>query len=84
VSRRNTSRGVATAAGLCHVGGMSKAKRIPEFTEHVVIRMAPELRQAIETAAEQDRRPVSHLIRNVLSDWIEGRSADGDRAGRAA
>ncbi len=38
--------------------------------------MGPELRAAIEAAAEQERRPVSNLIRNVLADWLAAHSSD--------
>jgi hypothetical protein len=45
-------------------------------TEHVVIRMEPELRAAIEAAAEQERRPISNLVRCVLADWLEQRAGE--------
>jgi predicted HicB family RNase H-like nuclease len=48
-------------------------------TEQLNVRVEPELRAALETAAEADRRPIASLVRNVLSDWIEGRS-QGERA----
>ena len=46
-------------------------------SEHVTLRLEPELREAIEAAAEADRRPVSNLVRNILSDWVDGRSQAG-------
>jgi hypothetical protein len=49
-------------------------------TEHVVIRMEPELREAIEAAAEEERRPVSNWVRNALADQLKAREADGRAA----
>ena len=43
--------------------------------EQIVVRMEPELRKRIKIAAEQDRRPVGNLVRNVLRDWLDSRSA---------
>jgi hypothetical protein len=45
-------------------------------SEHLTLRVPSELRDALQQAAEQDRRPVGSLVRNVLSDWIEHRAAD--------
>ena len=43
--------------------------------EQIVVRMEPELRKRIKIAAEQDHRPVGNLVRNVLRDWLDSRSA---------
>jgi predicted transcriptional regulator len=42
-------------------------------TSHVSIRVEDELREALEVAAEQDRRPMASLIRCVLADWVASR-----------
>jgi predicted HicB family RNase H-like nuclease len=44
-------------------------------TEQLNVRVEPELRAALETAAERDRRPMASLVRNVLADWVEQRTA---------
>jgi hypothetical protein len=48
--------------------------------ERIDLRVDRELRERIELAAAADRRPVSNLIRNILSDWIDGRQST-ERAG---
>jgi hypothetical protein len=65
-----------------------RPKRPPIVTEHIALRMEPALREALERAAAQERRPLSHLMRNVLSDFVRqmdrsrSRSqAVGERAG---
>jgi hypothetical protein len=39
--------------------------------DQLTIRLDPATRERLETAAEQDRRPVSNLARIVLIDWLE-------------
>jgi len=39
--------------------------------DQLSIRVDPGIRLRLVAAAEQDRRPISHLVRNVLSDWLE-------------
>jgi hypothetical protein len=51
--------------------------------EAIALRVEPELRIAIETAAEQERRPMSSLIRCILEDWVRARPSIGQNA-RAA
>jgi hypothetical protein len=46
----------------------------------VSARVDPEVLEALAAAAKADRRPVSNLIRNVLADWVEARSAGEQRA----
>jgi hypothetical protein len=41
--------------------------------EQIVVRVEPDLREAIAAAAERDRRPVANLVRNILSDWLDSR-----------
>jgi len=43
------------------------------MTKQVSIRVDAELREEIERAGAEDRRPVSNLVRNVLSDWATKR-----------
>jgi len=49
--------------------------------EAIALRVEPELRDAIETAADQERRPMSSLIRCILEDWVRARPAGGTNAG---
>jgi uncharacterized protein (DUF1778 family) len=49
----------------------------------IATRVEPELFAAIERAAEQERRTVSNLVRNVISDWAAARAA-GDQSRQAA
>jgi hypothetical protein len=44
------------------------------LSDQVVVRLPTDLREAILVAAEEDRRSSSSLIRNVLADWLKGRS----------
>jgi hypothetical protein len=61
---------------------MKRTKKPPRVTEHVGLRMEPELRSALEAAAAQQRRPLAHLLRNVLSDFVrDNHSQSGSRAG---
>jgi hypothetical protein len=39
-------------------------------TDRLSFRIDPTTRQQLEAAAEQDRRPMSNLVRNVLADWL--------------
>jgi hypothetical protein len=53
--------------------------------EHITLRVERELRERIELAAAADRRPVSNLVRNILSDWIDSRSSEqGEFHGRSS
>jgi predicted transcriptional regulator len=45
----------------------------------VSVRLNTELRTAVERAAEEERRTVSNLVRNVLADWAKGRETQADR-----
>jgi hypothetical protein len=44
-------------------------------TEHVTLRMDAAMRAAIAAEAERERRPVAHLLRNVLEDFVASRRA---------
>lgn len=50
-------------------------QRKARLSDQVVIRLPSDLRQAIEAAADQDRRNPSSLIRIVLEDWVKTRAA---------
>jgi hypothetical protein len=49
-------------------------------TKHVVIRMEPELRAAIEAAAEEERRPLSNWVRCALADQLKQRTTESRAA----
>jgi predicted transcriptional regulator len=53
-------------------------------TDQLSIRLEPELRQRLERVAEADRRPLAALARNVLADFVDGRSDAIERRGEAA
>jgi uncharacterized protein (DUF1778 family) len=44
--------------------------------QQLSIRVEPDLREAIEAAADRDQRPVSNLVRVILSDWLRAHAAD--------
>ena len=77
---------VARAGALCPGGARrmsscamktSRPKKSPRVTEHTSLRLEPELREALQQAAERERRPLANLMRIALSDWLEGRSSAG-------
>jgi len=41
--------------------------------EQIATRVDPEIVETIERVAEAERRPVSSLVRNVLTDWARDR-----------
>jgi hypothetical protein len=47
-------------------------------TDQLSVRLDPAIRERLAAAAEQDRRPVSNLVRNVLADWL--RQQNGGKA----
>jgi predicted DNA-binding protein len=49
-------------------------------TNHLSIRLEPELREKLEAAAEQDRRPLAKLVRNVLADVPDPLTAEPTEA----
>ena len=53
-------------------------------TEQIVIRLDPGLRKAIESAAASERRSISNLLRNLISDHFAARAGSGDQSCRAA
>lgn len=40
-------------------------------THPLGFRVEPEIKQALEAAAKADRRSVSSLVENILSDWLK-------------
>jgi hypothetical protein len=42
---------------------------------HLTVWVKDDLREAIEAAAEAERRPVSNLIKCVVEDWLKNRSS---------
>jgi hypothetical protein len=42
--------------------------------DRVTISMEPELREAVEAAAEAERRPLSNFVRNLLAEHIASRT----------
>jgi hypothetical protein len=44
-------------------------------TEHLVVRMSPELRRAVEAAAEAEARTLSNFIRVTLAGAVKDRAA---------
>jgi predicted HicB family RNase H-like nuclease len=52
-------------------------QRLKKRTGQLVLRVEPELRAELEAAAEEERRPMANLIRNILADWVDGRPSVG-------
>ncbi len=46
----------------------------------VSVRLDPALVAVIEREASAERRTISNLLRNVISDWAAARAADGQQA----
>jgi hypothetical protein len=49
------------------------SKRPPR--DQVSARLDPEILEVVEQVAEAERRPVSSLVRNVLTDWAKARES---------
>ena len=47
-------------------------------TEHVIIRVTPELKQQLEKMAGHDRRTLSDYVRIVLEDHISNEKGETD------
>jgi predicted transcriptional regulator len=47
--------------------------------EQISTRLDPEVLEIVQHVAEVERRPVSSLVRNVLSDWAKSRAIQVDR-----
>jgi hypothetical protein len=48
--------------------------------ENVTARIDPEVLQVVQRVAEQERRPVSNLIRNIVADWASARREQQEAA----
>jgi predicted transcriptional regulator len=48
--------------------------------ESVSARLDPEVLQVVEHVAEVERRPLSSLVRNIVSDWAKARQAERGQA----
>jgi hypothetical protein len=53
-------------------------------TDQLSIRIDPVIRRQLEAAAEQDRRPMSNLVRLVLANWLASHDGGDRRRGVAA
>jgi predicted HicB family RNase H-like nuclease len=51
---------------------MERARKA-QRSDQIMIRIEPELHNAIKIAAEQDHRPVGNLVRKILADWLDSR-----------
>jgi predicted transcriptional regulator len=40
---------------------------------NVTARIDPEVLEVVQAVAQQDRRPVSNLLRNIIADWALAR-----------
>ncbi len=48
--------------------------------EQVSARLDPEVLEIVQQVAEVERRPISNLVRNIVSDWARSRAADRGQA----
>jgi hypothetical protein len=48
--------------------------------ENLTVRLGGDLRARLEAEADRERRPVSNLVRIVLTDWVEQRVASEQEA----
>jgi hypothetical protein len=69
----------AMAVRCCPKSDARRCGMAQQKTSKIALRVEPELRDRLEAAAELDRRPVANLIRNVLADWVDSRSREGER-----
>jgi uncharacterized protein (DUF1778 family) len=56
------------------------ATKRPRTRDVISARIGPEVRDVVERVAEAERRPVSNLVRNILSDWAARQLAGEQRA----
>jgi predicted DNA-binding protein len=61
----------------------NRSKKPPRVTEHTSLRLEPELLERLEAAAARERRPLAHMMRIALTDWLADRSDQAARAARA-
>jgi uncharacterized protein (DUF1778 family) len=71
---------VAIDVDVVHNSGMA-TKRHSRTRDQVSARVDPEVLELVERVAQFERRPVSNLVRNILTDWAARVTADtGQRA----
>jgi hypothetical protein len=51
-----------------------------ERRQRVSARLDPHVVEIVESVAQAERRPVSALIRNVVTDWAQARELEGRAA----
>jgi predicted HicB family RNase H-like nuclease len=39
------------------------------------VRIAPDIKAALERAAEEDKRSLSSLVQKILTEWVDARDA---------
>jgi Ribbon-helix-helix protein, copG family len=47
--------------------------------EQVSARLDPDVLEIVERVAEAERRPISNLVRNIVSDWAASRRTEQQR-----
>jgi len=50
-----------------------------QMDERVMVRVSADLKQAIQKAADEDRRGFSDMVRLILEDWVEAQKKGGQR-----
>jgi len=50
------------------------SRKVPTVTAHASLRLEPELLERLEEAAARERRPLAHMMRIALQDWLADRS----------
>ena len=50
---------------------MAKPPQKPKVWPPLSVRFDQDIRAALEKAAKDDRRPVSHLVQKVMADWLK-------------
>ena len=53
---------------------------MPSKLEQIAVRLEPELREKLQLAADQDRRPLAGMIRKILHDATKPVSETGSTA----
>jgi uncharacterized protein (DUF1778 family) len=47
--------------------------------DQVSARLDPDVLEVVQHVAEIERRPISNLVRNIVSDWAKGLASQPDR-----
>jgi hypothetical protein len=80
LSVRGVSPGPVRCCDLLTVVSLSKDWRhrmSNQTPRQISVRLDPDLVATIERAAEQERRTVSNLVRNLIADWAAARAGGG-------